>query len=176
MTRSIALLRGINVGGRNKLPMKDLRALIESLGGENVRTYIQSGNIVFDGDIAADTISAAIEKKYNFCPHVFVLSANEMKKAAFKCPFTKEAERIPKSVHLFFLAAAAPNDVTAKFDNIKTSAERFEIDGKVMYLHSPKGLSESKIAEKADRILQTTTTARNWNTVRAVMDLAEKGE
>lgn len=173
MMQSIALLRGVNVGGRNKLPMKVFISALEGLGCENVKTYIQSGNAVFDGKTSAADISAAIKKAAGFAPHVFVLPTAAMKKAAAANPFARNAAENGKSVHLYLL------DVTPKAADVETLAlmkrarEDFAIGGKTFYLFTPDGLAGSKIAEKIDRVLGVRTTARNWNTVTALIDLAE---
>jgi uncharacterized protein (DUF1697 family) len=174
MSRKIALLRGVNVGGNNKLPMKELAKLLERIGCENVRTYIQSGNVVYDGAATGGEIAAAIEKKFGFAPHTFVMTAAALNKAASGCPYKQQAEAEPKSVHLFFLGAAPDKSATASFDAIKTASENYTLTKTVLYLHTPEGLLASKIAEKVDRILKTKTTARNWNTVRKLIELAKE--
>ena len=110
MTTWIALLRGINVGGRNILPMKELTRELEKIGCSNVQTYIQSGNVVFQSSVTradslAKRISQAILKSHGFRPGVMVLSAKEVEDAASSNPFPN-AEVDPKSLHLFFLARA----------------------------------------------------------------------
>lgn len=174
MTQKIALLRGVNVGGRNKLPMKELRALLEKTGCENVRTYIQSGNIVFSGRATGDVIGAAIEKKFGFRPAVMVMTLAAFKKAAANCPFKAQADAAPKNVHLYFLQKAPPENAVADLNVVKAASEDFALEGRVMYLLTPDGLMSSKIAEKTDRILKANATARNWNTVRAILALAEQ--
>ncbi|WP_428410135.1 DUF1697 domain-containing protein [Hyphococcus sp.] len=172
MTQKIALLRGVNVGGHNKLPMKELAKLLEGMGCENVRTYIQSGNVVYDGKTKGPEIAAAIKKKFGFEPHTFVMTAAALKKAAAACPYQKQAKAEPKSVHLFFLDGAPDKGAETGLAEVKTAPEEFVLAKSVLYLHTPKGLAASKIAEKADRVLKTKTTARNWNTVQALIDLA----
>ncbi|MFZ5617597.1 MAG: DUF1697 domain-containing protein [Pseudomonadota bacterium] len=171
MTRKIALLRGVNVGGNNKLPMKTLVSIFEKLGCENVHTYIQSGNAVFDGAASANDIADGIKKLAGFRPHVFVLTAAAMRKAALKCPFAKEAERAGKSVHLFFLDDVPSADSVNALGALKSPREDFAIMAKTLYLHAQDGLSASKIADRIDRTLKTTTIARNWNTVMALLEM-----
>lgn len=174
MTRQIALLRGINVGGANKLPMKELTALLHDIGCKNVRTYIQSGNVVFEGKARGAEITTALQERFGFSPQCFVLSAAALCKAAANCPFSAQAEADPKSVHLYLLENAPDKGAGEAFNAVKTPPEAFAFAKGVMYLHSPKGLSASKIADKADRILKTKTTARNWNTICALIELAGK--
>jgi uncharacterized protein (DUF1697 family) len=175
MQTYIALLRGINVGGHHKLPMKALRGLLENLGLENVQTYIQSGNVVFqsqeaDTEQLASRISAAIEKHHGFEPRILILTAAEMETAVRANPFP-EGEAEPKSLHLFFLVAPPDNPDLARFDELKKDNERFELIDKVFYLHAPDGIGRSKLAEKVDRFLGVSTTARNWRTVSKIMEM-----
>lgn len=171
MTRNIALLRGVNVGGRNKLPMKALVEVLESIGCKNVQTYIQSGNVVFDGDASAEMISDAVAKKFRFSPSVFVISAKKFLKMMKHCPFQPEAAANPKSVHLFFLTAPPGRGMINELNDLKTPQETLATGDNVLYLHSPNGLAASKIAEKADRKLKTGVTARNWNTICALAEM-----
>ncbi|MEZ5922129.1 MAG: DUF1697 domain-containing protein [Parvularculaceae bacterium] len=173
MTKSIALLRGVNVGGRNMLPMKSFAAALEGLGCENVRTYIQSGNAVYDGAPTSKDIAAAIKKAAGFAPPVFVLTLAALKKAAKACPFRKEAEMSGKSVHLFFLEKAPSKAGVVSLGDLKRPNEDFAVAGRVLYLYAGEGVADSKIAVKIDRVLETTTTARNWNTVMKLIELAE---
>lgn len=172
MTVRIALLRGVNVGGNNRLPMKMLVSILESLGCGNVRTYIQSGNAVYEGAAIANDISARIKETAGFRPHVFVMTATALKKAADQCPFGKEAAASPKHVHLFFLDGVPSAAGVAELGALKSPREDFAVMAKTLYLHTPEGLAGSKIAEKIDRVLGVTTTARNWNTVEALIALA----
>jgi uncharacterized protein (DUF1697 family) len=171
--RQIVLLRGVNVGGRNKLPMKTFAGALEGLGCENVKTYIQSGNAVVDGKTSAADIGSAIKKAVGFTPQVFVISLAAFKKAAAANPFSKEAEANGKSVHLYLLDAAPNGAAVEALGEIRRPKEDFAIVGKALYLHTPDGLAGSKIGERIDRVLGVTTTARNWNTVIALMALAE---
>ncbi|PQA87115.1 DUF1697 domain-containing protein [Hyphococcus luteus] len=171
MTQKVALLRGVNVGGKNRLPMKELAAMLSDMGCKNVRTYIQSGNVVYDGTATGADIASAINKNFGFKPQTFVMTAAALKKAVASAPFQKQAQADPKSVHLLFLEGEPQKGAEAELEEIKTAAEQFVLAKGVLYLHSPKGFAVSKIAEKADRILKTKTTARNWKTIEALIDL-----
>jgi len=173
MTRKVVLLRGVNVGGRNKLPMKAFTAALEALGCENVKTYIQSGNAVFDGAASAADIGSAVKKAAGFTPHVFVTNVTAFKKAAAANPFKGEAAANGKSVHLFLLDDAPKAAAVETLGELKRAKEDFAVGGKALYLFTPEGLAGSKIAERIDRTLGVTTTARNWNTVEALIALAE---
>jgi uncharacterized protein (DUF1697 family) len=169
MTTLIALLRGINVGGNNPLPMKELSALLTDMGLRDVKTYIQSGNVVFRCEpkskaTLAAKISAAINEQHGFAPHILLLEAAELKKAMQGNPYP-EAESAPKSLHLFFLDEAPSQPDLKSLDAIKADNESYKLAGKVFYLHAPDGVGNSKLAARAERLLGVAASGRNWNTV-----------
>lgn len=175
MQTYIGLLRGINVGGNNKLPMRDLVQLLEGLGLVKVKTYIQSGNVVFqsertDREALSTEISRAIHDSHGFAPAILLLDAQELQAAVTANPFP-EGEAEPKSLHLFFLEAApqAPNlDALAA---LQAANERFALLGKVFYLHAPDGIGRSKLAQNAGKGWQVAITARNWRTVTQLLEM-----
>jgi uncharacterized protein (DUF1697 family) len=172
----IALFRGINVGGNNKLPMKELAALLEGLGLSGVRTYIQSGNVVFrssKGTAAkwSEEIRRAVAERFGFSPWVLVMDAAALRKIATANPFP-QAEADHKTLHLFFMAGAPGSADRAGLDALKSPTEAWAIIGPVLYLHAPEGIGRSKLAARAERLLGVETTARNWRTVREVLALA----
>ncbi len=119
MKTYIALFRGLNVGGKNILPMKELVAILESLGSHSVKTYIQSGNAIFRNKVESasrlsNRIKAAIKEKHGFEPYVFLLDLVEMEKAIASNPFP-EAESKPKTLHLYFLASAPKKPECARW-------------------------------------------------------------
>ncbi|HEX6983027.1 MAG TPA: DUF1697 domain-containing protein [Balneolaceae bacterium] len=179
MSTYITLLRGINVGGHNKLPMKELVGLLEDLGFHNVKTYIQTGNIVFkSGKNAAElaeSIKTEIEQNHGFAPHVLVLKLDEFKKAMASNPFA-EAESEPKTLHLYFLDAEPKNPDLESLENIKKDNERFMLKGKTFYLHTPEGVGRSKLAARAEKALGVAATARNWRTVDKIRVITEEME
>ena len=178
MITYIALLRGINVGGRNKLPMKELRALLEELGLENVKTYIQSGNVVFEGDEAdVDQLSAeiasAIDAAYGFEPRVLLLTAEDFSAAMSGNPFPA-GEGEPNTLHLYFLTEEPANPDLAALQDVQREDERFELHGAIFYLHAPSGIGRSKLAERVEKSLGVPATARNWRSVSSIMALANE--
>jgi uncharacterized protein (DUF1697 family) len=178
MKTYVALLRGINVLGKKTLPMKELAAIVEAVGGRNVATYIQSGNAVFqhqDGDAAklAGKIGAAVAKRRGFRPHVLVLEAKALQRAATANPFP-EAEGDHKSVHLFFLDARPANAKVAALAPLLAHSERFEVRGTVLYFHAPDGFGRSKFAANVERKLGIPMTARNWRTVSTLLAMAKE--
>jgi uncharacterized protein (DUF1697 family) len=174
----IALFRGINVGGTNVLPMKDLVAQLEYLGSQNVKTYIQSGNAVFQNEeenasLLSNKIRAAIKKSHGFEPQVLLLEPEEIERAIESNPFP-EAESEPKTLHIFFLATMPKDLDLGALASIKSDRERFALEGRVFYLHAPEGIGRSKLAANIEKLLGVSATSRNWRTVRKVMAMVEQ--
>ncbi|MCC9606557.1 DUF1697 domain-containing protein [Blastopirellula sp. JC732] len=171
-----AFFRGINVGGNNQLPMKELTAILESLGCTQVKTYIQSGNAAFDSKSRSRTklateITAAIEQAKGFAPLVVLLEQHQLKTIVAANPFP-EAEDDHKSLHFFFLTDKAKKPDLAALETLKAADESFQLKDDVFYLHAPSGIGRSKLAAKVDRHLGVATTARNWRTVSTMLELA----
>ncbi len=176
----IALLRGINVGGKNLLPMKNLVALLEELGCSQVKTYIQSGNAVFrseeqDASLLSNTISGKIKSHHGFQPQVILLTLKEVEKAIAANPFP-EAEDEPKTLHLFFLAAPPDDPDLEGLEELRAESERFELTKNVFYLHAPKGIGRSKLAANAERLIGVPVTARNWRSIQKIVEMAREIE
>lgn len=164
-----ALLRGVNVGGRNKVPMAELRALAAHLGWDEVRSYIASGNLVFRsdrGDHAAD-LRAAIADRMGLDIAVLVLSESAMRRALIDCPFVPDD---PRHVHVYFLFADSRVDDTS-LDELRATSEALEVAGRVAWLHAPDGIARSKLAARISDVLGTDATARNLRTVRTLVDM-----
>ena len=177
MKTYIALFRGINVGGNNMLPMKELVAVLEDLGAQSVRTYIQSGNAVFrsrekDASRLSNEIRAAIKRRRGFEPHVLLLGLEDLERAIEKNPFP-EAESDPKTLHAGFLASVPKNPDLTTLERLRQDDERFDLVGKVFYLHAPKGIGRSKLAARAEKLLGVAMTDRNWRTVRKAWEMAK---
>ncbi len=172
------MLRGINVGGRNVLPMKDLRAILEELGLKNVQTYIQSGNCVFDcedGDALtlSGSIADHIQQKQKFRPQVLVITKDDLLTAIADNPYPA-GEDEPKNVHLFFLSEPAVNPELIKLEQVKKPSENFALLGSVFYLHTPEGFNSSKVATKVEKALGVAVTARNLRSANQIAELATK--
>lgn len=175
----IALLRGINVGGKNLLPMKELVTMLGDLGALKVKTYIQSGNAVFvwkgkDTSKLANQITAEIKKRRGFDPHVLLLQLEDLEKVIQQNPFPAEAEADPKALHAGFLAAAPKHPDLKTLESLKSDSERFRLIDKVFYLHAPDGVGRSKLAAKAERFLGVPMTDRNWRTVLTLWKIAQE--
>lgn len=174
----IALLRGINVGGKNLLPMKELVALLGDLGAQKVKTYIQSGNAVFvwkgkDTSRLSNQIRAEIKKRRGFDPHILLLELEDFEKVIQQNPFPAEADADPKALHAGFLAAAPERPDMKTLESLKSDSERFRLISRVFYLHAPEGVGRSKLAAKAERLLGVPMTDRNWRTVRTLWEMAQ---
>lgn len=177
METFVALLRGINVGGRNTVRMQALRDLLGDLGLAAVKTYIQSGNVAFQSGgqnaaALAEAIGAAIADVHGFRPQVMVLPLADLQTAVAANPYP-EAAADPKSVHLYFLAAAPDEVDWEPLDDVKKESERYQLIDNVFYLHAPEGIGRSKLAAKVEKALGVPVTARNWRSTQKILDMAE---
>ncbi len=178
MKTYIALFRGINVGGINILPMKELITLFENLGSHSVKTYIQSGNVVFrnkaeSASMLSNRIRATIQENYGIEPHVFLLDLVEMEKTIASNPFP-EAESDPKILHIYFLASVPKNPDMKTLERMKQDSERFLLMDKTFYLYAPEGVGRSKLAARVEKSLGVAVTARNWRSVCKIMAMAKQ--
>jgi uncharacterized protein (DUF1697 family) len=175
VTVYVALLRGINVGGKHKLPMKPLVRLMEQNGFAGVKSYIQSGNIVFHrSSRPAEMLGTLIEKEFGFRPGVFLLTAAELEQAVIANPY---APKEGKHLHLFFCDPTPERIDTGYLDALKAPTEEFRLVGKIFYLHAPDGIGRSKLAAKMDKAIPgVNMTARNLNTVTKLIELAKLAE
>jgi len=178
MSACIALFRGINVGGKNRVPMQELISIFECAGCSDVKSYIQSGNIVFN-DAGTDkgtltrTLGAAIDAQFGFSPTLLLLPATAMLEAMSANPFPG-AEEHPQSLHLWFMENIPTNPDYDKIQALKTASEACELRGRVFYLHAPDGVGRSKLAQRVEHLLGVPATARNWRTVSNVLALVPK--
>ncbi|MCO5246738.1 MAG: DUF1697 domain-containing protein [Anaerolineae bacterium] len=180
MTTYIALLRGINVGGHKKIKMEDLRAMYEALGFENVASYVQSGNVVFDSAetkpaALAARIEAQIAKTFGHEVLVFIRDADDLRRIIAGNPFADRANINPARLMVAFLnepLTEAAVDALAASDD---SDDEFVVAGKEIYLYFPDGSGRSKLAAAlSGKKLGTASTTRNWNTVTALADMASR--
>ena len=170
MKALIALFRGINVVGRNRIRMTELAALMVEIGLENVRTYIQSGNVVFR---AAESkvsrlgtrIPDAVEGRFGFRPKLILLNETALDAAIARNPFP-EADSAPSTVHLTFLSGPPTAPDLESLERLRAPSEQFELEGQVFFLHAPDGIGRSKLAARIERSLGVSGTSRNWRTVR----------
>lgn len=173
MQAYVALLRGINVGGNNKVPMPELKALAGSLGWQNAKTYIASGNMTFAaeaGDHAA-TLQTAMNKEFGLDIPTLVYDRRTFNSLANSCPFDPDEG---KHVHGFFCFSTPTIDHDALAQFIANS-ETLTAKGDVVWLHAPDGIGRSKLAEKMHKVITgTDTTARNLNTIRKLQEMLDQ--
>lgn len=174
--RYVAFLRGINVGGNNKLPMKDLIALCEKLGAEDVSTYIQSGNILFSAKAPlakqfSEKLSAAIAADFALKVPVVLRSAEDLLSVLQNNPYMRQKPDL-KTLHVLFLADKPTAAGVQKLDAKRSPPDSFEVRGQDLYLCLPNGVGRSKLTNAYfDSTLKTISTLRNWNTVAKLCDL-----
>ncbi|MFF7948201.1 DUF1697 domain-containing protein [Streptomyces griseorubiginosus] len=177
-TTYAALLRGINVGGSRKVPMADLRTLMEGLGHSGVRSYLQSGQAVFTADhgdeesLAAE-LTGAIEKRFGFAVDVIVRDHAYLKAIADNCPFPA-GDLEAKQLHVTYFSAPVDADRFAEIDRAAYLPEEFRLGDRALYLYVPDGLGRSKLAEHLSKPRLNKgviATSRNWNTVVKLVEM-----
>lgn len=168
MTRYAGLLRAVNVGG-NKLAMSDLRRLVEQLGGRDVETYLQSGNVVFTGaaSIGAD-LERALADELGVTSTVLLRSHAQLARVVAGNPFGVT----DKTVSVTFLASKPSRSSVAAIDPDRFGDDRFVAAGSEIYLHTPSGYGRSKLTNAFwEKALAAAATTRNWNSVVALAEL-----
>jgi uncharacterized protein (DUF1697 family) len=185
MRTHVALLRGINVGGRNKVAMAELRELVASLGHSDVATYIQSGNVVFtaagaDPAALAASLEGRIAERLGVRPRVVVLGRDELRQVIADNPYPDEAN--PKCLHAMFrdepLEPGEVAEIAAAEQRARQKGGRDEarVVGRTVFLHTPDGFGTSELAALLNRPstrATATATARNWATVTKLMALLD---
>ncbi len=174
----VGLLRGINVGGKNKLPMKELIEIFVVAGCVDVRTYIQSGNVIFRAkpDLGArlpGLIGSAIAHRFGFSAPVVLRSADEIGGVLSNNPFL-EAGVAEDELHVLFLADQPDGRCVADLDPGRSPPDAFAVRGRDVYLRLPNGVARTKLTNAYfDSKLATTSTGRNWRTVTKLFELAK---
>jgi uncharacterized protein (DUF1697 family) len=170
----VALLRGINVGGKAKVAMAALRETCAAVGCEDVVTYIQSGNVVLESKLTADKLRTALEeaiaKDFGFSPAVMIRTAKEWAAVVDHNPYPDADD---KTVHVGFLHAA-PDAATKKcLAAIDCAPEELTVVGREIYLHLPNGMGRAALPVQMERCLRpTAVTVRNWRTVTKLVELS----
>lgn len=177
-TTCIALLRAVNVGGANSLRTADFVRVLERVGLQSVRTYIQTGNAVFHTARAqtaglSNRIKAEIRRAHGFAPDVLVLTLRDLQRAVASNPYP-EVDSNPKALHVMFLSSAPKKPDLAILDSAKKASERFALKGKIFYLHAPDGVGRSKLSVRIERSLGVWGTARNWRTTCKLLEIARE--
>jgi uncharacterized protein (DUF1697 family) len=175
MTTYVALLRGINLGGHNRVPMADLRAVYERAGYGDVRTYVQSGNVLFtsdreDVDAMARELTEVVEAQLGVLATTMVRTAEELGAVADANPYAVEAAADPTKVHAAFLGTqhADPHALMSGME--RHAPEELTAGDRVLYLHLPRGIGRSKLAADLAR-RSVDMTIRNWRTVTKLLEL-----
>jgi uncharacterized protein (DUF1697 family) len=171
----VALLRGINVGGRNKVPMAGLRSVLEENGCSDVSTYIQSGNVVFtkkasDGRRLARRLERAIEDAFGVSPVVVLRTFDEIGRVIRAHPFGKDTSK----TYVAFLAKEPSRKGVRSLEQLDIAPDRIEVAGSEVFLNYPNGLQGARLtAAQLERQLGVPATVRNWRTVTRLAEMAE---
>ncbi|MEO8597008.1 MAG: DUF1697 domain-containing protein [Candidatus Solibacter sp.] len=178
MSTYVALLRAVNVGGNNLLPMKELPGLCEQAGCKRVRTYIQSGNLIFESAASKApklgmAIAKAIEARFGFCPAVIVRTADELAAIIRGNPFV--ADGAPeKDLYVAFLRDLPDAASVAALDPDRSPGDTFHVIGREIYVRCPNGVGSTKLTNAwFDRGLATVSTGRNWRTICKLWEMAQ---
>ena len=178
MKRHVALLRGVNVGGKNRLPMKALVALFTDAGCDDVRTYIQSGNVVFLAKATLakrvpSLVAGAISDRFGYHVPVVSRTAEEIRNVVRGNPFL-EVGAHTSELHVAFLAKVPAATKVAALDPDRSPPDEFSVRGREIYLRCPNGVARTKLTNNYfDSKLATTSTVRKWKTVLKLLELTE---
>ena len=178
MDRRVVLLRGINLGPHNRIAMPELRELLSAAGYGEVRTYVQSGNVVLDSDQPPEEIEADVERliaeQLRLEIAAIVRTSSELAAVVKRNPLADVATN-PKRYQVSFLAAELPPDRAAELSSFALDSERLVIHGRELYAWHPEGVARSKLSAKlAGPGLGVKATARNWTTVEALLAMARE--
>jgi uncharacterized protein (DUF1697 family) len=178
MTTHIAMLRRINVTGHRLIKMEALRASFAALGLKNVKTYIQSGNVVFETDEPASGLSAKIEKRilgdFGFDVRVLTKSAKELADIVRRNPFAKDKETEAARLYVTFLSDDPPRNALELVQSLAAGAEEIRIAGRAVYLRLPNGYGKTKLSNTAiEKKLSCSATTRNWKTTKTLLEMAQ---
>jgi uncharacterized protein (DUF1697 family) len=176
--RRIALLRGINLGPRRRVPMAELRELLASAGFEDVQTYVQSGNVVFSSDRRPDRLERELERliadRFGFDVDVIVRTPKELGDVVRRNPLGDVAAN-PKRYQVSFLGKELDERRADELAALASGSERFLARGRELYAWHPDGVARSRLwAKLASQDLGVKATARNWTTVETLLEMAEK--
>jgi uncharacterized protein (DUF1697 family) len=182
MTTVISMLRGVNVGGNRKIKMDALRALYESLGLQQVQTFIQSGNVVFRTKARSlppvtKRIEDAIEEAFGFRSDVLCRTTSELRSVIARNPFAARKDVDPAKLLVVFLSGNIDDDALARLLQIKADPEELRPDGSELYIHFANGLARPNLSmAHVEKAHKKAWTGRNWNTVMKLMEIAEAME
>jgi len=176
----ISLLRGINVSGQKRIGMAELKRLYESLNFVNVRTYVQSGNVVFDSAKSDSSkltalIEAQIKQSFGYTVSVFIRDAHDFQRLLGSNPFLKGRNEDPAKLHVTFLYRSPPKSALSSLEAPQAGADEFVVRNQEIFLFCPNGYGRTKLSNNFfERKLKIPATTRNWNTVTALYTLAKE--
>lgn len=179
MTIYISLLRGINVGGHNKIKMVDLRLLYETMGLEKVQSYIQSGNVLFESDEDAKPLSRRIEQgikdTFELTVPVIIRTSTELTRIIGNCPYRVDELSVGESIQLSLLAELPSQEGLNHLHKYQSDVDEYQIAGKEIYLHFRQSIRNSKLAVQLQK-LGVPSTVRNWKTINKLATMAKAME
>jgi len=176
----VAMLRGINVSGQKIIKMEELRASFEALGLGQVRTYVQSGNVIFEASKTSTTslskkISEKILSDYGFSVPLILRTSSEMNKIVRNNPFLKEKEIDRSKLHVTFLSYPPTKAALVKLDALNERPDEFRVKEREVYLYCPYGNGRTKLSNNAfEKLLTVEATTRNWKTVNALAEMCSE--
>lgn len=180
LTVYVAMLRGINVGGQKIVKMEQLRDSFETLGFHHVRTYVQSGNVIFEApktssNILSKNIEGNILSDFGFSVPMVLRTSDEMKKIVGDNPFLKEGGIDRSKLHVTFLSTLPAEAALENLDGLNAAPDRFRIKGREVYLYCPNGYGRTKLSNTAlEKLLSIVATTRNWKTVNKLVGMSSE--
>ena len=176
MNTHVVLLRGVNVGGHNKVPMADLRKLLSEKGHQEIRSYVQSGNVVLSSPAPGPEVAAGVRellaKEFGLDIVVIVRSGSELAEVAAHNPFLRPDADPAKQLHVVFLERTPDPGGAAGLDPHRAPPDELHLRGREIYLWCPDGIGRSKVLNGLERALGTPATVRNWRTVGELLRLS----
>jgi uncharacterized protein (DUF1697 family) len=178
VARQIVLLRGINLGSRNRIAMPELRTAFEGAGYDDLRTYLQSGNVVLSSTASAAKLTRECERliaaTFGLEIAVVVRTRKQLAEVVRRNPLAKVAKD-PKRYQVSFLEKKPTAELVRKLESVAAESERLVAIGRELYAWHPEGVARSRLwAMLAGRDLGVTATARNWTTVTKLLELADE--
>lgn len=181
----IALLRGINVGGKNIIKMAELKRMFEAMGMRRVQTYIQSGNVLFESEAEEaplrQRIEHELEEAFRFSVIVVLRTAEELKRVAASCPFSEEevpeaeATSEAESLYVSFLLEEPSREGIERLSTFKNESDEYRVEGREVFLLFRHSIRNSKLANNLHK-LDVPSTVRNWKTINKLVALARAME
>ena len=180
MATYVAILRGINVSGHKIIKMERLRAAFEELGFAHVKTYVQSGNVIFETSEPSESLAAKIERKilneFGFDVPVLTKSSKEMMDIVKRNPFLKDVSIDQSKLHVTFLSDDPPRNTLELLEPLAAGAELVRIVSRAVYLYCPNGYGNTKLTNTAiEKKLSCRATTRNWATTNKLLEMASTG-